>query len=370
MPPRRLWDLYSNRVVPQWIAPESRWKAPWAISHAWMNIKDRIDDTDLDLVRIEMLNLGAEYVWLDVLCLRQKGGRGEDIRGEEWRLDVPTIGHTCYFSGLGRPLSFTVTDFEGDRCCGSLAGIWAGEKDLKEDVLVIFQEHLTSLEDIMPITGAQCTDNLFAVLMHMQKRVSENPVDKVAGLGMLPAYYEMQSLEDAWTALVNVMRGEYRGQMLLWYPEPGKGRRKWRPSWEQIMTELLPIYDSPLREDVHRDEETDTDWYEGVNIEKGYVCGLAKGSMERSVRRGELVVEDSAGMVHTFEVVATHQYPIPEDIYTLISGSWELGYWIIGRRMPDQSFTKVSTLRMSEQTERIQRLARLGVGKWSRNCLS
>ncbi len=73
MPPRRLWDLYSNRVVPQWIAPEFRWKAPWAISHAWMNIKDRVDvmspingnewpvpipkDTDLDLVRIEMLNL-------------------------------------------------------------------------------------------------------------------------------------------------------------------------------------------------------------------------------------------------------------------------------------------------------------------------
>lgn len=103
-----------------------------------MNIKDRIDvmtpingnewpvpipkDTDLDLVRIEMLNLGAEYVWLDVLCLRQRGGRGEDIRGEEWKLDVPTIGHVyritekvvCYFSGLGRPLSFTAADFESD----------------------------------------------------------------------------------------------------------------------------------------------------------------------------------------------------------------------------------------------------------------
>ncbi|SJL15083.1 uncharacterized protein ARMOST_18565 [Armillaria ostoyae] len=49
----------------------------------------------------------------------------------------------------------------------------------------------------------------------LQKRVSENPVDKVAGLACLleldrlPAYYEMQSLEDAWMALVNVMRREY-----------------------------------------------------------------------------------------------------------------------------------------------------------------
>ncbi len=46
------------------------------------------------------------------------------------------------------------------------------------------------------------------------------------------------------------------------------------------MTELLPVHESPLREDVHRDEETDNDWYEGVNIEKGYVHGLAMGHME------------------------------------------------------------------------------------------
>ncbi len=51
-------------------------------------------DADLNLIRIEMLNLGAEYVWLDVLCLRQKdeGGLREDLRMEEWKLDVPTIG--------------------------------------------------------------------------------------------------------------------------------------------------------------------------------------------------------------------------------------------------------------------------------------
>ncbi len=35
-------------------------------------------DANLDLIRIEMLNAGAEYAWLDVLCLRQVGGRGED----------------------------------------------------------------------------------------------------------------------------------------------------------------------------------------------------------------------------------------------------------------------------------------------------
>ncbi len=188
-----------------------------------------------------------------MFCLRQRDGQREDIRGEEWRLDVPTIGHVYriaervvgYFTGLGRPLSITVADFESDRywfrrawTLQEISGQWIiggkmdGEKDLEEGVRVIFQEHLASSKNIMLVTGAQCTDNVFAVLMHMQKRVSENPVDKVAGLACLlesdrlPAYYEMQSLEDAWTALANVMRGEYRGQILLWYPEPGKGRRK------------------------------------------------------------------------------------------------------------------------------------------------
>ncbi len=50
-------------------------------------------DANLDLIRLELLNLGAEYVWLDVLCLRQEGGPREDLRAEEWKLDRPTIGH-------------------------------------------------------------------------------------------------------------------------------------------------------------------------------------------------------------------------------------------------------------------------------------
>ncbi|KAK0457325.1 uncharacterized protein EV420DRAFT_520690 [Desarmillaria tabescens] len=134
MPPRRVWHLYSNRVVPWWIAHQ--W--PRAISHAWMEEKDCADvqtpingyrwsvsipkGVNLNLIRIEMLNLGAEYVWLDVLCLRQAGGWREDLRVEEWKVDVPTIGWVyrsktaaCYFNGLGRPLSMNTCSFESDR---------------------------------------------------------------------------------------------------------------------------------------------------------------------------------------------------------------------------------------------------------------
>ncbi|KAK0449021.1 uncharacterized protein EV420DRAFT_1565510 [Desarmillaria tabescens] len=398
MPPRRLWDLYSNRVVPQWIAPEFRWRAPWAISHAWMNINDRIDvltpingnewpvpipkDADLDLVRIEMLNLGAEYVWLDVLCLRQRGGRGEDIRGEEWKLDVPTIGRVyriaekvvCYFSGLGRPLSFTASDFESDRCWFRRAwtlqeissqwiigGDMGDEKHLDEDVRVILQEQLTSLENIMPITGTQCTDNVFAVVAHMQKRVSENPACLLESTG----YRHTMKCSLSRTLGQRYFEGSCSSGIL----NQGRDIENGDHHGKQIMTEVLPIHESPLREDVHQDEETDNDWYEGVNIEKGYVRGLAMGTMERRVRRGELVVQDNSGTNHTFNIIATHQYPIPEDFYTLISGYWELGYWVVGRRVPDQRFQKVSTFRMSEEIEGLQKLAKLGVGKWSKNRL-
>ncbi|KAK0499353.1 hypothetical protein EDD18DRAFT_1349533 [Armillaria luteobubalina] len=80
--PRRVWDLHANRVVPYWVLGSE----PWGISHAWVDERDCINvmmpingcewpmpmpkGANLDLIRIEMLNWGAEYAWLDVLCLR------------------------------------------------------------------------------------------------------------------------------------------------------------------------------------------------------------------------------------------------------------------------------------------------------------
>ncbi len=140
MPPRRVWDLYSNRVVPWWV--HRLGNDLWGISHAWMDEKDCKDvltpingrewpvpipkDMSLDRIRIEMLNLRAEYVLLDMLCLRQEGRIREDLHVEEWKLDVPTIGsvydgffnHTvvCYLSRLGRSLGSNADDLMNDRC--------------------------------------------------------------------------------------------------------------------------------------------------------------------------------------------------------------------------------------------------------------
>ena len=137
LPPRRVWDLFSNRVLPLHAIRDSSQSDPsviphnfWSVSHSWVAESDRLDirthinggrwpvplprGTTLDHIRVELLNMGAEYVWLDILCLRQRGEDDkEKLRKQQWELDVPTIGSVysdgrrpciTYFNGLGLPL--------------------------------------------------------------------------------------------------------------------------------------------------------------------------------------------------------------------------------------------------------------------------
>jgi hypothetical protein len=71
-------------------------------------------EVTLEDVRNELINLGSEYVWLDILCLRQASDYpGETLRADEWAIDVPTIGQIYqksdyvvrYFNGLEREFS-------------------------------------------------------------------------------------------------------------------------------------------------------------------------------------------------------------------------------------------------------------------------
>ncbi len=325
--PRRVWDLCSNRVVPSWITDE--WPTP--ISHAWVDEKDRADvrtpingkewpvpipkDVDLNLIRIEMLNLGVEYAWLDVLCLRQKeeGGPREDLRVEEWRLDVPTIGRVykfnkvvIYLSGLGRPLRLKDGDLDSDRSWFRRAWtlqevgytrIIAGDMsdgpmhaqridggNYETALLTRFHKELNSVQRDL--------GQIFIALADMQKRVSTNPVDRVAGLAFplwshaIPAYHESETLKDAWTALVNAMDPYMRAHFLFVYPGVGLGCKKWRPTWDQVMMNPLPKdVDLHLME-VRHDDKTDEDWFDGDCIEKGHVRGLDAGSAEGRDRCG------------------------------------------------------------------------------------
>ncbi len=407
MPPRRVWDLYSNRVVPWWscrvgflINDKAR-----PISHAWVDEVDRVDvwtpingyewpvpipkDANLDLVRIEMLNLGVQYAWLDVLCLRQRGGPREDRRVEEWKLDVPTIGAiynrahvVCYLSGLGLPLSLKAGDLESDRCWFRRA--WTvqevGQKRIiardtpdgplhakpideagnyEDEIFTRFHKQLRF--------ATIAFDSLYGALSLMQDRISTYPVDKVAGLAFslktrsIPAYYETQSLEDAWAALINEMPSASQAKLFFTYPEPGTACKKWRPSWEQVMTKSHSLPEDRIVRGayVERDDDAD-DWCEVLHIERGFVRGLAVGGVKGIDRCGELVVEDVDGIAHSFNIVASHQYPIPEDTYTLVGNNpqfkWDgimrsPQYWVVGQRLPSKRFEKVSVLKMTEKKE-------------------
>ncbi|KAK0447569.1 hypothetical protein EV421DRAFT_2017211 [Armillaria borealis] len=423
VPPHRVWDLEANRVVPYWVAKKDEPGGLlniWGISHAWMDDKERGDvmtpingyewpvpipkDANLDLIRIEMLNLGAKYAWLDVLCLRQLGGRGEHLRKEEWKLDVPTIGcvyddfkgHVvCYFNGLGRPLSWP-PDFDSDRSwfrrawtlqeigANSERIIFGGETE-DDSISGTFDEQLNSLGDLWLVENA---------LSQMQKRVSTNPMDRVAGLAYLldtkyiPTYDAEQSEESAWIALVNAMKAETRTKLLFCYPEPGNGSKCWRASWKQVMnTTFLSLGHIGWQTGVCRTEETDVDWYQGPCINSAKVRGLADTSDKEMPRQGELVFKDDTEEPLTFNIQADHQYSIPDGSYTLIGcerkdydeeesdgtdrsksdseydeeeADWTdrritiySQMWVVGQQRPDGKFEKLSVVCVEGNLEKL-----------------
>ncbi|SJL10654.1 uncharacterized protein ARMOST_14045 [Armillaria ostoyae] len=400
VPCRRVWDLCANRVVPYWV---TRSLSLMPISHAWIAPDDRFElwtpincyewpvpipkDADLNLIRIEMLNHSVEYAWLDVLCLRQEGGEREDLRTEEWKVDVPTIGSlhclssfrsvVSYLSGLGRPLSLKPGDLENERNWFNRAWtlqetannpIIGGSTDV--DLITDNDVKAKLREKLQSVKGIRQAD-VFHLLWQMQIRKSTKPLDKVAGLAYLlcgytsesrsiPVYDETQSQEDAWDVLVDTMKPSHQLELLFMYPEPGNGPQRWRPSWKQVMERriLYPDGYHPFsQQDSIRKLETGDFLYEGPCIESGFVSGLAHGSYEEGrPRQGELVIQNGTGAPHAFNVFAHHAFPIPDSWYTLIGKKifrmrkkfpvdidWS-GCWVVGWRRWDQRFVKLSVI--------------------------
>ncbi len=427
--PRRVWDLFSNRVVPWWVALHT----PWGISHAWLDISRRKNvltpingcqwpvpipkDANLDLVRIEMLNLGAEYAWLDVLCLRQEGGRNEDLRAGEWMLDVPNIGNAytvervvCYFNGLGRPLEH---GFDSDSVRSWFKRTWTlqetsrnwtiggdtGDEMLNEEVRERFESQLLSVEGSLDVVH---------LLSLLRNRTSEKDVDKVAALTYFlaidstpahngtgpttstthdytkidptsndnsirtgnptsttaPAYSELESAEDAWTALVNVMWWRHYSQMLFLYHGPGPEKNAWRPSWQQAMnwdTQSFYQFNFLIYGEVDHDVETGTYSYDGWCIESVQLQGLAMPVA--APRQGHLIVQTPNGEEHRYEISAGHQYPIPDGVYSLLCAQQFLSNetpCVVGKVLPDQTFIKTSVFKIVDWPEDMSKWESLG----------
>ncbi|KAK0197508.1 hypothetical protein F5146DRAFT_49546 [Armillaria mellea] len=149
-------------------------------------------------------------------------------------------------------------------------------------------------------------------------RVSSYPIDRIAGLAYIyqgtqaSAYYKSQTEEEAWLKPWRVSSMGCRAQMFFFFPQPGRGEQKWCPTWEQVLSEGLPVAECDPTEK----------WYGRVYyevgpgppfsfIKDGYVCGLAKDDPSVRVRSGELRIIDGSGTTHTFRIlqVTTTLYP-------------------------------------------------------------
>ncbi|RPB20029.1 hypothetical protein L211DRAFT_895253 [Terfezia boudieri ATCC MYA-4762] len=242
VPPRRVWDLQAHRVVPGWRTFQPC-PSYWPVSHSWADAIAIIDTpvnqyewpvpipvgVTLEMVRNELLNLGAEYAWLDILCLRQRSDdpEKEKIRLREWEIDVPTIGNAYQFSkteqtvqycnGLGRP--FETFGWDGPRHWLNRA--WTLQEINWEAIIGGVTEEIpvpmdaartdgdctTTLRTMMePLTVILTNNNsmlLFLLLEEMKRRFASGDIDKIAGLGYLlrshtlPTYYESQSVDKA-----------------------------------------------------------------------------------------------------------------------------------------------------------------------------
>lgn len=243
--PRRIWDLWSNRVVPTWMVCTAasvsdgladivglRTVGFFAVSHAWLDEHDRQavntpinggewpvpipKATTLERVRTELLHYTSscgQYAWLDVLCLRQKGKEeDESKRKEEWKLDIPTIGAiylqaptaVCYYSGLGLPFrtdnldsprhwlnrAWTLQETKpvGDTV---IAGISVTSPQMPDDRTSMpsdpsarqFWKKLTSVPPI--VRHRLLHPDIFSFITEMRRRNGTTELDRVAGLQYL-----------------------------------------------------------------------------------------------------------------------------------------------------------------------------------------
>ena len=285
--PRRIWDLKSNRVVDFRMlhAAQSAIKIPpeyWAVSHSWTNNMLRNltlinqcqwpvplpNDISLDDLRSELIALGAEHIWIDVVCLRQKGGSDPHVqlRQDEWALDVPTIGNIYraastivrYFNGLG--VRFSNEGWDDPRHW--LQRAWTLQEiatenstlngGLPQDLGRVFldsREVVSGIKlriAIRPViqlaeqVSSQGGCELYQLAREMSRRHASNPIDKISGLFYLlhtiklPCYDERMTDEDFWRQCFHLLPVERKSELLFDFPYRGSSEQ-WFPTWKQVL---------------------------------------------------------------------------------------------------------------------------------------
>lgn len=396
--PRRVWDLYSNRVVPFWFGfkkmdyGNSYSVKLVPISHAWMEKDQRHElqtpvngslwpvpipnDTTLKHVRIELLNYGFEYAWLDVLCLRQKGrADDETLRLHEWRIDVPTIGKVynintgfpfnfCYLNGLGRPFeigdltskrhwlnrAWTLQETKVENFIGGLIDSSPRRHQGKQEdeKYMAFEKKLSELEDKIPWVMAPDTCWL---LTTMSQRAAESELDKIFGMAYLlqlsaiPTYIVDQDPEEAWERIIPVIPPTTRGDLLFRTPLTGKGRMKWCPSWKQIQQTTFCSWrrDEFCRLDF--DESARCYGHSGFRIDG---CRLDFQTMELAfILHGENF---------RYSFLSSGSMPILDGLYTLVASTLRSQRFVLGRIDASGIIEKVTVIDCTITQEDLDRL--------------
>ncbi len=119
---------------------------------------------------------------------------------------------------------------------------------------------------------------------------------------------------------------------------------------------------------VGRTDESDVDWYQGPCINSAKVRGLADTSDKETPRQGELVFKDDTEEPLAFNILADHEYSIPDGSYTLLGCKREKydgeeadgtarriivtsKLWVVGKQRPDGKFEKLSVVSVDGNLE-------------------
>ena len=288
--PRRIWDLKSDRVVDFRMlhatqsTPENT-PMFWAVSHSWTSDmspeRTPINQhqwpvplpktTSLVSLRYELFSIGAEYVWLDVLCLRQQcevGGHLEKLRQEEWKLDVPTIGNIYraarnivrYFNGLGVP--FSTNGWDDPRHwfqrAWTLQGIATEHTTINAGIprdrgkvflnsrgkvsgkAVKLRSALRPVIELAAQVDSKYGCEVYELVREMARRYASQPLDKLSGLfyllrtTKLPCYDERKTSEGFWRECFHLLPTERKAEILLSFPYRGSDQQ-WFPTWAQML---------------------------------------------------------------------------------------------------------------------------------------
>jgi len=312
--PRRIWDVRSNRVIlfsyltikSIQLDPSSGvWEvkfldsdhdaAPefWAVSHSWVQDPKPIytranrwewpvplpQSVSLHQVRLELLDLSAKYVWLDILCLRQSctGAaisndlmiKREKEREREWKLDVPTIGNIYriavtivrYFNGLGCNFSsqnwddrrhwlqraWTLQEIrpEDSTLNGGVSGttnLWNTRGVFSGNEMTLRQamEPLWELAGHLDMDQEKSHGEIYRLVKEMSRRHASSDLDKITGIfyllrtTLLPTYLEGTLPSEAWEKCFHVLANQTQLELFFEFPYANDDG-KWFPSWSQLL---------------------------------------------------------------------------------------------------------------------------------------